>query len=107
MGYQRANPQPHSASDFPCHFSLFVLLSFPPVSFCLSPRAAKSSIGISAMGVIKPDLIMRGIIPVVMAVRPRFTFGLFYFFSSSAVGVCFLVLWCSPMFARCFVVYGW
>merc|ERR1711916_224730 len=28
---------------------------------------AKSSIGISAMGVIKPDLIMRGIIPVVMA----------------------------------------
>jgi ATP synthase proteolipid subunit len=41
-------------------------LSYPPV-IGAAYGTAKSSVGISTMGVLKPDLVMRAVIPVIFA----------------------------------------
>ena len=38
-----------------------------PLGFGASYGTAKSSIGIASMGVLKPDMIVKSIVPVVMA----------------------------------------
>ena len=47
--------------------SLFLFLSLPSVALGAAYGTAKSGTGIAAMSVMRPELIMKSIIPVVMA----------------------------------------
>lgn len=62
----------HTYIFIPCVFSLPLSPSFPlspllPPALGAAYGTAKSGVGIAAMSVMRPDLIMKSVIPVVMA----------------------------------------
>ena len=51
----------------PPHSFLPVSLSPNPQDLCASYGTAKSGVGICSMGVLKPELIIKSIVPIIMA----------------------------------------
>lgn len=50
-----------------CAAAINRVLAKSPIGFGAAYGTAKSGVGVAAMGVMRPELVMRNIIPVVMA----------------------------------------